>query len=101
MQIAVLGQPFVVPVLEARGQWIMRGERTRGRGRLPLVEVPACRRLVAQAVTVPLFKNEFPTRDQETADGCGGARQVRQMVHRQRGDDGVEPSRLGEILERD
>ena len=74
---------------------------TRGHGGVPLVEIPACRRLVEQSVTIPLFQNEPPTRDEEIPDAIGGSRQVRDVVHRQRGDNGIERTRLGEFLERD
>jgi hypothetical protein len=41
------------------------------------------------------------TRDEEIPNAIGGSRQVRDVVHRQRGDDGSEWPRLAEVLERD
>ena len=79
----------------------MPGVRTRGRGGVSLVEIPARRRLVEQALAIPFLNNEPPTGDEEFDDPLGGSRQVRDVVHRQRGDDGVEQPRLGEVLEWD
>src|SRR5215213_10452586 len=68
---------------------------------MPLVEIPARRRLVEQSLAVPLFQNEAPTWDEELHDPLGGSAQVRNVVHRQRGDDGSEWPRLGKVLKRD
>ena len=60
MQIAMVGEPGAAPLLIARRQWRIPGAQTRGRGGVPLVEIPARRRLIEQAVAVPLFQNEPP-----------------------------------------
>ena len=52
----------------------MPGEQTRGRGGVPLVEIPARRRLIEQSVAVPLFQNEPPTGDEEIDDGPSAVR---------------------------
>ena len=79
----------------------MRGGQTRGRGGVPLVEIPARRRRIEQSLAVPLFQNEPPTGDEEIDDGRRGSRQVRHVVHRQRGDHSIERPRVGEVLEGD
>ena len=70
MQIAMVGEPGAAPLLIARRQWRIPGVQTRGRGGVPLVEIPARRRLVKQSVAVPLFQNEPPTRDEEIHDAA-------------------------------
>src|SRR4051812_9353224 len=75
------GQPRTVPILETRRERIPV-LRSRGQGGVPLVEIPAGRRLVAQSVTIPLFQDERPSRGEELTDPIGSLPQVRQMVHR-------------------
>ncbi len=46
----------------------MPGVQTRGRGSVPLVEIPARRRRIEQSLAVPLFQNEPPPGDEEIDD---------------------------------
>ena len=74
MQIAMVGEPGAAPILKVRRQWRIPGVQTRGRGGVPLMEIPARRRLVEQSLAVPLFQNEPPTGDEEIDDPISGSR---------------------------